>query len=91
MAGIFGALLKDITEPLVNAKEALKKTNTAKAIKDTFEQMKDENANKKVDKKVAEKVIEIKAELKAEKVKTKIMAKEAAKAKTAEKPTAKAQ
>ena len=62
MAGIFEALFKDITAPAKKAKDILMETNTACAIKNTLQQMKEESVDKKIDKKVEERVIEIKAE-----------------------------
>ena len=65
--GILTAIFEDLKKPVTGAKEALMKTNTAIAIKDAFEQRKDEKIEKQIDKKVMEKVIEIKAETLAKK------------------------
>lgn len=65
--GILSAIFQDIKTPAKNIKTAIMKTNTAAAIKETFEQMKDEKIEKQIDKKVMEKVIEIKAETLAKK------------------------
>ena len=65
--GILSAMFEDLKKPVTSAKEVLMKTNTAIAIKDAFEQMKDEKIEKQIDKKVMEKVIEIKAETLAKK------------------------
>ena len=65
--GILSAMFEDLKKPVKGAKEALMKTNTAIAIKDAFEQRKDEKIEKQIDKKVMEKVIEIKAETLAKK------------------------
>ena len=70
--GILSAMFEDLKKPVTGAKKALMKTNTAIAIKDAFEQMKDEKIEKQIDKKVMEKVIEIKAETLAKKKTEKI-------------------